>query len=181
MSIAVEETLGFGQGIECLLLLHLLCLLLYLDLPPSSLPAACNAGFIPSPVLDSWCSLLHVTHYSRSSRFLFLLTSQPNRFSISDFLDYWIRIGSRAGTLGRRSPFCSSSSPMSLFSFSFSLRGNPVPHFLFRLVCISLELAIHTHPRSSHTRSVLNIPSRKEKRSSDFIQIFHLLFSSSHC
>ena len=153
--------------------------LLYLDLPPSSpSAAACNAGSIPSPVLDSWCSLLHVTHYSRSSRFffLFLLTSQPNRFSISDFLDHWIRIGSRVGTLGRLSPFCSFSIPMPLFLFSFKLRENPVLRFLFRLVCISLELAIHTHPGSSHTRSVLNIPSRKGKRSSDFIQIFHLLF-----
>lgn len=155
-----------------------------------------SASTVPgSPSLFPFCSSVQCRIYSLSCSgflvffvtcnplltklsffFLFLLTSQPNRFSISDFLDQWIRIGSRVGTLGRLSPFCSFSVPMSLFLFSFMLRENPVLRFLFRLVCISLELAIHTHPGSSHTRSVLNIPSRKGKRSSDFIQIFHLLF-----
>lgn len=66
--------------------------LLYLDLSPSSpLAAACNAGFIPSPVLDSWCSLFNVTHYSRSSRFFFFSFYKPNKptfnFPFSGSLD----------------------------------------------------------------------------------------------
>ena len=148
--------------------------LLYLDLSPSSPLTACNAGFIPSPVLDYWsCSLLNVTHYSRSSRFFF--TSQPNQLSISDFLGHWIRIGSRAGTLGRLSPFIL----FRLFFSSFSFSGNPAVPFLFRLVYITLELAIHTyftHPGSSHTRSVFNILRSKKKRNSS-IEVFHLSFS----
>lgn len=56
--------------------------------PSPSLAAACNAGFIPSPVLDSWCSLFNVTHYSRSSRFSFLQANQTNfQFRFSGSLD----------------------------------------------------------------------------------------------
>lgn len=125
------------------------------------------------------CSGLLVLFFVKCNLLLtklsFFFTSQPNQLSISDFLGHWIRIGSRAGTLGRLSPFIL----FRLFFSSFSFSGNPAVPFLFRLVYITLELAIHTyftHPGSSHTRSVFNILRSKKKRNSS-IEVFHLSFS----